>query len=80
VVTATSHVDPHRLIDDAGWARLDAWLTFMRTTRRRFGPGCGYAEFEGDDWRDQVRWRMREGHRPNLTREFLAWLTTTQDP
>jgi hypothetical protein len=59
---------------------LDEWLTLMVTTRRRFGSGCGYAEFEVNDWREQVRWRMRQGERPNLTREFLAWLTTPQDP
>lgn len=33
-----------------------------------------------DEWRAQVRWRMRQGERPNLTREFLAWLITTQNP
>lgn len=73
-------LDPHRQISEAGWGRLDEWLTLMATTRRRFGPGCGYAEFEVNDWREQVRWRMRQGERPNLTREFLAWLTTPQDP
>ena len=36
---------------------IDEWLTRMRAAKV-FGPGCGNAEFEGVDWRDQVRARF----------------------
>lgn len=38
-------------------AALDLWLD-AQGAARRFGPGCGSAEFEGHDWRQKVRDRL----------------------
>ena len=51
---------------------FDAWLDDM-AKQRRLGPGCGHAEFEGADWREQVRWRMGRGFRPMLAIAYKAW-------
>lgn len=48
------------------------WCDHM-LREHRLGPGCGHAEFEGDDWREQVRWRMDKGIRPGLAKAFREW-------
>lgn len=49
-----------------------AWLDYM-LAQHRLGPGCGSAECEGPDWREQVRWRMAMGYRPGLVSAFRDW-------
>jgi len=54
------------------WSHFDAWCDQMRE-KRLLGPGCGSAEFEGPDWREQALWRMRAGYRPGLMALYEAF-------
>lgn len=54
------------------WSRFDEWLTAMQV-KRRFGLGCGSAEFEGRNWRDEVRWRAESGARQYLVSDYIDW-------
>lgn len=45
----------------------------MMARTRLLGPGCGYAEFEADDWREQAALRMSLGLRPGLVSRYRVW-------
>ncbi len=58
---------------------LPAFLEHALKTRL-LGPGCGRAEFEGADWRDQATLRMTTGFRPGLVYLFNEWKAAEKDP
>ncbi len=57
---------------------LPAFLEHARRTRM-LGPGCGYAEFEQADWREQATERMITGFRPGLVYKFNEWKRNVAD-